>query len=112
MFHAWSNFDDELQVIEIEIVKPPYLLDFGKAHLDKRPDFPEETMAEWEEQLVELFGDDVPQGEGRAAEAHGLRHLLLRREAGEHQASSRRLTSYRQAIVVGTSHSKHRNRQP
>lgn len=44
----------------MEIVKPPYLLDFGKAHLDQRPDFSEETMAEWEESLVELFGDDVP----------------------------------------------------
>jgi hypothetical protein len=36
------------------------LLDFGKAHLDARPDFSTETMAEWEEQLVELFGDDAP----------------------------------------------------
>lgn len=34
------GFDDELQIIEMEIVKPPYLLDFGKAHLDARPDFP------------------------------------------------------------------------
>ncbi len=49
------EFDDELQIIEMEIVKPPYLLDFGKAHLDARPDFPAETMTEWEEQLVDLF---------------------------------------------------------
>ncbi len=54
------DFDDELLIIEIGIVKPPYLLDFGKAHLDHPPDFSSETMAEWEEQLVELFGDDVP----------------------------------------------------
>jgi hypothetical protein len=53
------DFDDRLQIIEIGIVAPPYLLDFGKAHLDARPDFPAETLAEWDEQLVELFGDDV-----------------------------------------------------
>lgn len=54
------DFDDSLQVIEIGIVAPPYLLDFGKAHLDVRPEFPVETLSEWDEQLVELFGDDVP----------------------------------------------------
>lgn len=53
-------FDDGFQIIEMEIVAPPYLLDFGKAHLDARPEFPAETMVEWDEQLVELFGDDVP----------------------------------------------------
>lgn len=54
------DFDDELQIVEMEIVKPPYLLDFGKAHLDVRPDFSAETMADWEDQLADLFDDDVP----------------------------------------------------
>jgi hypothetical protein len=51
--------DDELLVIEIGIVKPPYILDFGKAHLDQRPDFPEDTRKEWESDLEDLFGDGV-----------------------------------------------------
>ena len=68
------DFDDALQIIEMEIVKPPYLLDFGKAHLDSKPDFSEETMAEWEEHLVELFGDDMPRVKGvlRRLTAYGI----------------------------------------
>jgi hypothetical protein len=55
------DFDDELQIIEIGMVKPPYLLDFGKAFLDKPPDYTAESLDDWEEELVELFGEDVSQ---------------------------------------------------
>ena len=54
------EFDESLLVIEIDVVTPPYLLDFGKAHLDHKPDFSEEVLADWEESLVEYFGEDVP----------------------------------------------------
>ena len=47
--------DSELRVIEMEIVTPPYLLDFGKAYLDAPPDFSAEVMAEWEAERAELF---------------------------------------------------------
>jgi hypothetical protein len=40
--------DDDLWVIEISIVTPPYLLDFAGAYLDKSPDFSEDVLAEWE----------------------------------------------------------------
>src|SRR5947207_15845046 len=37
--------DDELLVIEMTIVEPPFLLDFGGAYLDRPPEFPEEVWA-------------------------------------------------------------------
>ena len=40
------DFDDSLQVIEIGVVQPPYLLDFGKAFLDKPPDYTAESLAD------------------------------------------------------------------
>jgi hypothetical protein len=54
-------YDNRRMIVEMSIVKPPYLLDFGKAHLDVRPEFPAETLQEWEESLVDYFGEDVPQ---------------------------------------------------
>ena len=42
------GFDNELWVIEMSIVRPPFVLDFAGAYLDERPDYPEETWAEWE----------------------------------------------------------------
>ena len=44
---ALLDFNDELQIIEITIVKRPFVLDFGGAYLFQPPDFPEEVMAEW-----------------------------------------------------------------
>src|SRR6516165_4490321 len=39
------RYDDELWVIEMEIVSPPFVLDFAGAYLDEPPDFPEEIMS-------------------------------------------------------------------
>lgn len=47
--------DDQLLAIAMTIVAPPYLLDFGKAYLDARPDFSAEVIAEWEAERAELF---------------------------------------------------------
>jgi hypothetical protein len=51
------DFDDNLLIIEMMIVSPPFLLDFGKVHLDRRPEFSAETLAEWRESMQELFED-------------------------------------------------------
>jgi hypothetical protein len=48
--------DDELLVIEMEIVAPPFLLDFADAWLDTAPDFPAEVMEQWHEEKSEQFG--------------------------------------------------------
>ena len=49
--------DDELWVIEMTIVSPPFVLDFAGAYLDKRPEYPEDVMAEWQAEKAEQFGD-------------------------------------------------------
>ena len=54
------DYSDRLQVIEIGIVKPPFVLDFAGAYLDRRPDFPEDVYAEWQAEKAEQFGEDWP----------------------------------------------------
>ena len=44
-------------VIEMTIVSPPFLLDFGSAYLDEPPDFPDDVIANWLEELKERFED-------------------------------------------------------
>ncbi len=56
--------DDGLLVLEMRLVTPPFLLDFGKAHLDQCTDFPPEVMEDWEVEGRDMFGnrwDDVEQ---------------------------------------------------
>lgn len=52
------EFSNELLVVEIGIVAPPFVLDFAGAYLDKAPDYPDEVLEEWEEDKREQFGDD------------------------------------------------------
>jgi hypothetical protein len=52
---AWSN---SLLVIEMTIVKPPYILDFASARLDATPDFSPEVMEQWEHDRFEEFGNN------------------------------------------------------
>lgn len=47
--------DDELRVLEMTIVKRPFVLDFAGAYLDARPEFPEDVWTEWEEEKREQF---------------------------------------------------------
>src|SRR5690348_12601933 len=54
------DYSDRLQVIEIGIVQPPFVLDFAGAYLDRRPDFPEDVYVEWQAEKAEQFGDDWP----------------------------------------------------
>ena len=50
-------FDDTRQVIEMTMVFPPFLIDFGKAYVDHPPDFSEEVMEEWTADMEEIFED-------------------------------------------------------
>jgi len=54
------NFDDDLRVLEMQMVSPPYLLDFASAWLDKPPDFSREVINEWHQRLRESFGERFP----------------------------------------------------
>ncbi len=44
--------------IEMTIVKPPCILDFGKAYVDSPPEYTAEALAEAEEAERELFSDE------------------------------------------------------
>jgi hypothetical protein len=54
-----EDFDDDLLVIEITVVQPPHLLDFGKVYLDFPPThlYDEQMMANAYEEWTERFGD-------------------------------------------------------
>ena len=52
--------DDDLWVIEMTIVSPPFVLDFAGAYLDEPPNYPADVLAEWEQEKREQFGQDWP----------------------------------------------------
>ncbi len=52
--------DDDLRVLEMTIVKRPFVLDFAGAYLDTRPEFPADVWADWEADLREKFGARWP----------------------------------------------------
>ena len=54
---AW---DEALLVIEMTIVTPPFLLDFGGAYLDWPPEFSEDAIAQWQIEKGEQFGQRWP----------------------------------------------------
>src|SRR6266498_660540 len=43
-----TDFDDELEILEMTIVKRPFVLDFAAAYLNRRLEFSPEIWAEWE----------------------------------------------------------------
>lgn len=55
------RYDDELWVIEMSVVTPPFVLDFAGAYLDQRPDYPQDVMDEWRAEKAEQFGNRWPE---------------------------------------------------
>ncbi len=53
------DHDDNLMVVEMEIVQPPFLLDFGKVYLDNPPEYLSDvqSMANSYRDWQEWFGD-------------------------------------------------------
>jgi hypothetical protein len=49
------DFDDGLRVLEMTIVKRPFVLDFAGAYLDEQPDFPADVLADWDAEKREQF---------------------------------------------------------
>jgi hypothetical protein len=54
------EFDDLMRAVEMEMVAPPFVLDFAGARLDTPSDFPQEVIEEWEREKQEQFEDDWP----------------------------------------------------
>lgn len=52
------DYDNSLHVIEMTIVFPPCILDFGKAYVDQPPDYSAEALAEAEQAERELFSEE------------------------------------------------------
>ena len=52
------HHDDRLWVVEMGIVSPPFVLDFAGAYLDRRPDYPDDVMEEWQQEKLEQFGTE------------------------------------------------------
>ena len=55
-----QGFDDDLWVLEIAIVEPPRILDFGKAYLDSHPEHSPEVLEETEQKYSEIWGEKWP----------------------------------------------------
>lgn len=54
------DFDDRHRVIEMEIVQPPFVLDFAGAALDQQPQYPTDVIERWQAEKLEQYGDDWP----------------------------------------------------
>jgi hypothetical protein len=84
------DFDDSIMAVEMTIVQPPYLLDFGKVYLDRPPPYwsdqqiLESVHAEGRE-VFERRWPEVLRVGGSASPGH----LLCRSEACEHQLRRR-----------------------
>ena len=56
--------DDELWIVEIQIVTPPFVLDFAGASLDQPSrifaEMSEDDQLEWMESRMEMYGDEWP----------------------------------------------------
>lgn len=51
------DFHREFLVIEMQVVEPPFVLDFASAYIDQRPVYTEEEEEEWEQTFKENFGE-------------------------------------------------------
>jgi hypothetical protein len=72
MVPQFIGHDDELLAIEMTIVSPPFVLDFGGAYLDQRPDYSPEVWEDWRRQKHEDFGRNWPVVEQILAEFEGM----------------------------------------
>ncbi|MCW5774888.1 MAG: hypothetical protein KIS87_00380 [Phycisphaeraceae bacterium] len=54
------DWDAGLRVVEMTIVQPPFVLDFGSAWLDGAPEFSDGVMADWLAEKEEQFEADWP----------------------------------------------------
>jgi hypothetical protein len=66
------SFDDSLWIVEMQIVSPPFVLDFAGASLDQQSrvfaEMSDEDHQEWIDSRIEMYGDDWPRVETVLAE--------------------------------------------
>ncbi|MBI3408167.1 MAG: hypothetical protein HY040_07410 [Planctomycetes bacterium] len=66
------DYDDELWILAMTVVKRPFVLDFGGAHLDRPLDFSDEVWADWRKDKHEQFGSAWPRVEAILRHLEGL----------------------------------------
>jgi len=71
------RFDDELRVLEMTIVKRPFILDFAGAYLDRRPEFSPDVWVQWEVEKREQFEGHWPTVEKILSEFEAMGVYLL-----------------------------------
>lgn len=54
------RYDDQLWIVEMEIVSPPFVLDFAGAYLDEKPGYTRRELHQWELEKREQFGRRWP----------------------------------------------------
>lgn len=75
---ALHHFDHSLLIVEMSIVFPPFLIDFGKSYLDEKPDYDETTMAEFWQSRQALFDAGewpIVRGLLNSLESYGIFYL-------------------------------------
>jgi hypothetical protein len=55
----FHNADTKLLIIEMSVVRPPFLIDFGKATVDDDQGWPKEQMQMWWDRVNEVFDQDA-----------------------------------------------------
>lgn len=73
------NYDDDKKVIEMEVVSPPYILDFGGAYLDTTPAhvITACNLGQYEQDKREQFGGNWPEVKAILAEFAGLHQIHI-----------------------------------
>jgi hypothetical protein len=72
-------FDDSLLIIEMSLVSPPFIVDFGGAYLDELPVYARdpEVRARWTEERQEQFGDNISMVNAILADLQTLYGIFL-----------------------------------
>ena len=73
-FRSWFATTITLLVLEMTVVKRPFVLDFAGAFLDDGPDFSDEVLADWRAEKQEQFGARWPEVQAvlRIIEGYGV----------------------------------------
>jgi hypothetical protein len=53
------DWDERLHIVEVDIVTPPYIIDFGKCYLDSPPDYSPEVWQDYHVEQLELLGGTI-----------------------------------------------------
>ena len=73
------DFRDQLNLIQMDFVNAPYLVDFAGVRFDP-PDFPSDTMQSWHDSISELFGPNawIAYAVYNSLARHGLYYMDFR----------------------------------